>query len=505
LKSGNSSKGFHHEVNKGGKMKKVFYFISVVCLLFVSVQGAFGYLGKSIRIMGFGEELAGVIQDEYTDIYRNPAYLSFVEKAKVFGQYNLYWHPEVKIAEFFRNQKTGMAGVVLPLSGYGNLALIGELKPSTTKDGSTIGSRHDYDTYYTIDSSSTKRYSKDTIRNFKLIYGLKVSPSLSLGMDFAYLKNYNEGDSMNKGMTAQRYSDSENLKSYRRDDRVDDYDTSPDAQRGSLGMVLTPSQKTNVDFTLYYENLTYTSKSSTKKELEEKWLGTDTLWSETFAYTTCKAPVKYRAVGLDANFKYHFPQKTSLTILLGGRYQKNELSRLSQNNDSTYSSPNYISISNNKTFLQHKNRFYSFVMGVGAEKDFSPAIKVGVALKGYWESGKLDQEEWQKSSWRSLRNDSLINSISYFRENRVNKTTNFYKLTFPIGTEIVLHKMIKARIGGELTVTRKETETGYSTHSEAFYSQGFGFSYNDRILMDVYIKDEITPIGNWMAKVEYRF
>jgi len=486
-------------------MKKVFYCVSVLCFLFVSTQVSFGYLGKSIRLMGVGEELTGVIKDEYTDIYRNPAYLSFIEKIRIFGQYNLYQHPEVKIAGYFPNKETGLAGVVLPIAGYGNLALIGELKPSTNEDNSARASRTEYLDYYTLDSSSTEKFGKKTIQNFKAIYGLKLSPSLSLGIDFVYLKNYDEGNSKNKRITTQRYFDSDNLKSYGIDDRVSNNDNSPDAQRGSIGIVLTASQKTSLDLTLYYENLSYTSKSLSTSEPQTKWFGADTTLREGLSIYTLMAPTKEQAVGLDVNLKYHFPQKTSLAILLGARYQKNESSSLSQNKDSSYSTPDFISLGNSENSLQYNDKVYSFVTGIGLEKDFSPSIKVAVAIKGYWDREKLDREEWKESSTIYMVNDSITNSSSHFEEKIVRKTINSYKLNFPIGSELVLHKMIKARFGGMLTIRRKGTETGYSTTSESYYSQGFGLSYDERIFLDAIFKGELTPIGNWMVNVEFRF
>ena len=481
-------------------MKKIFYCVSVLFVLFVSAEGAFGYLGKSIRIMGLGDELMGVIRDEYTDIYRNPAYLSFVEKVKIFGQDNLYQHTELRIAENFRNEDALLAGLVLPLAKYGNLALIGELKPSTKEDRYTKASN----TYYTIDTSFVKYFSKKSTRNFKVIYGRKLSPSLSVGIDFTYLKNYNDADT-NKTITTQRYNDYGKLWEYTQGVIIDNYNNSPDAQRGSMGIILTPDQRTTLDFTLYYESLIYTSDSSSKEDVETKWFRSDTSFRDNFSYYTKRVPNKNRAFGLDVNLKYHFPQKTSLAILFGGRYQNNESSFSESNKDSTYYSWRWTELSNQEIFRRANDKLYNFIMGIGAEKDFSSSIKIGVAFKGYWDRKKIDRYEWQETSSVSTNHDSVINSSSSFWENRLKKTTNSYKFTFPIGAEIVLHKMIKARFGGGFIVKRDETKTGYSTHTEDYYSQGFGLSYDERIFLDVYFEDELTPIGNWMAKIEYRF
>jgi len=145
------------------------------------------------------------------------------------------------------------------------------------------------------------------------------------------------------------------------------------------------------------------------------------------------------------------------------------------------------------------------MLGIGAEKDFSPSIKIGAALKGYWDRGSLDRLEWQESSNIYMRDDSVVNSTYYFRENPQKKTTNSYMLTFPVGMEVVLHEMVKARLGGGFTIKREETERGYSTISEGYYSQGFSLSYNEQIFLDAYFEDDLTPVDNWMFKVEYRF
>ncbi len=267
-------------------MKKVFFCISILCLLLVTARNTQGYLGKSIRLMSIGDELAGVIEDEYTDIYRNPAYLSFIDKPRIFGQYNLYWQPEVKIADYFQNQKTGLLGVVLPLSDYGNIALVGELKPSSEKDGYNRASRTEYIDYYTLDTTSASSYRKESIQNFKAIYSLKLSPSLRLGIDYVYLKNYNDGETESQKIITQRYSGSDSLKSYGRSYSSNNLDDSPDAQRVSLGMILNPWTKTTLDFTLYYEKLSYISQNSSIGESQSILFGADSSLRETYSLHT---------------------------------------------------------------------------------------------------------------------------------------------------------------------------------------------------------------------------
>ncbi|MDH4222308.1 MAG: hypothetical protein OEV55_02085, partial [candidate division Zixibacteria bacterium] len=63
-------------------------------------------------------------------------------------------------------------------------------------------------------------------------------------------------------------------------------DDSPDAQRGSLGMILNPWTKTTLDFTLYYEKLSYISQSSSIGESQSIWFGIDTNLKENHSRYT---------------------------------------------------------------------------------------------------------------------------------------------------------------------------------------------------------------------------
>lgn len=238
-------------------MKKVTLCVSLLCLSFSLSTSALGYIGKSVRIMGFGEHLAGVIKDEDTDIYRNPAHLSFLKRLRVFGQYNLVGYTQLKIAEGLTNKETGLLGLVVPLAGRGNLALVGELKPCTSKTRPSQTSETDYPDGHAVSSYSGEKCTKSTIGNFKAIYSLELSGSLRAGVDFVYLKNYNRRDSDISSTATLWDSYFGDLIYHRYQRDVSSSDDSPDAQRGSLGLLLTSWPRTSADFTLYYENLSY--------------------------------------------------------------------------------------------------------------------------------------------------------------------------------------------------------------------------------------------------------
>jgi len=318
------------------------------------------------------------------------------------------------------------------------------------------------------------------------------------------LKNYRRDDSEKITSRTEWELYSENLRSQQKYNYIKNFDDSPDAQRMSFGLILSPWRKTTLDLVLYFENLSYTKRSLFQRGSEAERFFPDTTSREQFSISTFTSPIKNRAIGLEVNYKFRFPQETILTFLGGVRYQKDRLSTLARTEDSSYSSDN-SRISHTDISYSANDKALDILMGMGVEKDFSPSIKVGVGVKGFWVREKLDRYTWSESFTISAMDDSILQNLSYFWENRVKKTTNSYKLILPIGAEIVLHKMIKARLGGGVIFGKDETETGYSTYSRDYYSHGFTLSYDDRISLDVYVEKELLPIGNWMAKVEYRF
>ncbi len=487
-------------------MKRIFCCAALICFLSLFSANAFGYLGKSIRIMSIGNYLAGVVKDQDTDIYRNPAYLSFVDKVRVFGQYNLYGHTELQIAPAFTNKGTGLLGLALPTTGYGNLALVCELKPSTSKNGSSNESRTDELEFYTTRSSYESEFDKKSIEDLKAIYSVTLSPKVRIGADFTYLKNYGRHNSESESIATRRSQSSDEVAYNVQDRYTSRSDDSPDAQRASLGVVLTKGRKTTLDLTFYYESLRFTQTSSGERDYQSKYLEEDTvIWADVSS-SISGGPTKNRAVGLDANLKYGLPHEASLVFLAGFRYGKNESSWDRTVVDTThYYSDNAYRAAGVSESRVYDDRILTTSAGIGAEKDFSRSIKVGTACRGYWSREKLDRHRVYHYLRVEAVDDSVISSGDSFTESRVKKTANSYELAFPIGAEIVLHKMIKARFGGVFVIARDETETESSTSSKEYNYQGVGLSYDDRILLDAYIKDKADQLDNWMVKVEYRF
>jgi hypothetical protein len=310
-------------------MKRTVCCAIAICLLSLFSANAFGYLGKSIRIMSIGNYLAGVVRDQDTDIYRNPAYLSFVDKVRVFGQYNLYGHTELSIARGFSDEGTGLLGLALPTTSYGNLALVCELKPNNSRNKSVRTYEEESIDEVMTSFSSSEQHLNRTIEGFKAVYGVKLSPSVRVGTDFTYLKNNHLTESQSTSIRTLRYVGFEDILYKDETYSSTNSDDSPDAQRASVGIILDPRSGTYLDLTLYYENSSYTKTvSSTGESYKEDYRVNDSPLAVRLYHSASSGPAKNRAVGLDANLRRRFPHETSLVLLLGLRYGESGLKRI---------------------------------------------------------------------------------------------------------------------------------------------------------------------------------
>lgn len=486
-------------------MKKILCCVSVFYLVFLSSTYAFGYLGKSIRIMALGDHLAGIVADENTDIYRNPAYLSFVDDTRIFGQYNLYGHTELKIAPNLTNERTGLLGLAVPLSPKDKLAIIGEIKPSTSEDQSSSTKQSDYTSRYNVYSSSGEVSTKKTIENFKVAYSRQLSEVVRVGADFTYLKNYNRQDSR----TATASTDWEQFGGQQitsdSSESIRNSEDSPDAQRFSFGAVLSRWQGTTIDFTLYHENLTYAQTVLYLKDREMVRYYPGSTETHDSYRTDSRAPTRNRTAGLDVNLRRDLPHDAALSLLMGVSYGKFEYSFSQYGIDTMYSNSHYSRYTTSNDSRSQDDRTLYADVGVGVEKDFSSFIKVAAACRTHWRRDRLDHQEQKHSSSVYFEDDSVTSSSDIFESKSVNKTANSYEIAFPFGAEIAFKEMIRVRFGAAFVITREEGETGHSTSSQDQYYQGVGLSYDDRIFLDAYIKNEMERLQNWMVKMEYRF
>jgi hypothetical protein len=490
------------------EMRKLFFCLSLFYLSFSQVEKSSAYLGNSVRIKGLGDELAGVVEDEYTDTYRNPAYLSFAKRIKVFAQNNVYGYPEFRMANSFNNAKAVLGGFVIPIQKLGNFAFVGELKPQVKENTSSDGGRYDYLDYYVTRSACLYSYEDRSIQNFKVLYGTQISPSLRVGVDFVSLKNYDYYETDRKSETIEKYLKDDSLKSSRGGTSFGYENNSPQAKRGSLGVIFSAQKRISVDFTLYYEHLSFTNSSFSMDHAWDVERRNDTLFYRISGGSFEGETSNRKEVwGFDMTLQYHFPdQKATLCALFSGMHQRNEINGWGNYGhfDLSHYDSTEISIWEENTY-ENDDRHTLFLLGVGLEKDFSASIKSGAALKGYWGRHQLDSFAYRRHIKGTTKGDLLVDFYSFKSETPTKGTNNSYYLRIPGGLELDVHKMVKFRIGGLISLNRVESQTGYSTDITKSYFLGLGCHYEDRIFINIYAEKYLTEIKEWMTEIEYHF
>lgn len=73
-------------INKNIQIKKITIFI-LCCATLIFFSPAWCYGNTSCRIKALGEDFVGIIKDEYTDLFFNPAYLGKMEKNKMYIEF----------------------------------------------------------------------------------------------------------------------------------------------------------------------------------------------------------------------------------------------------------------------------------------------------------------------------------------------------------------------------------------------------------------------------------
>lgn len=488
-------------------MKRLYIFLAVFVLVLLHSTQSFAFLGNSLRIRALGDELSGIVTDEYTDIYRNPAYLYSIKNLRVFGQSNTYGYTELEIATFMNNEGAILGGIVIPLSRYGTWALVGELEPSSDEvSWPLLESREDYLGHYAITTRSSGESRDNTIRNFKTVYSLQVNPNFIVGVDFTYLKNYNYVDSNSTQLISDFSLPGDSLRYTTTYSSTGIFSSSPDAQRFTLGAIFFPRARWSLDLSLYYEHLGYTFRDYTVLEGISTFLYPDTVINAHVH--DFNMPIRGKAYGLEYNLRFRYSTDMVFRQLFEMRYQKKTNLGSELSTELGYnSSVSWLWFSEDKSSFSDNNEYksLSFLLGSGLEKDFSPSVKIGLGAKGYWEKIDTRRSESQSTQHREVFNDSTIAFSTDSSKSDDQRTSSIFRLALPIGLEAKLLPILKVRISGTWEYEYDSSMEGHVSYSSSYYGLGLGFSLEGRICLDAYVQDPIQELKSWMVNVGYNF
>lgn len=161
--------------------------IIAIALIFLLFSTTWAYLEPSFRIKALGEDFVGIIVDEYTDIFRNPAYLALVKNYKIFAEYRKESLGKGQTANRL------ILGSVLPKFSFGKLAMLGKGWQQKSENLYQIETFYAPSTITTIKGQTSENINNNpTLINSDFIYALTLGPNFNLGANFIYYEDKTE-------------------------------------------------------------------------------------------------------------------------------------------------------------------------------------------------------------------------------------------------------------------------------------------------------------------------
>ncbi len=511
-------------------MKRLFFLWVSLCVLVLSYEESTAYLERSLRMRGLGDDLIGILRDEYSDIYRNPAYLYRESKFRIFAQYNRISSQDVRFFDPFdfslrteptssvmviskelgvipptgaplTNENAVLAGLALPLPGLGNLAFAAELRPSFSKSKSEQTNVHTFSfsqDRYVREIQKSENSSRRDIGIFNILYAKKLS-SFSLGLDYRYIK----GNQASSGLSFDRSEwwsfSSDSLLDWVNYEYENQSDFSSVSHRGRAGLSFSFHQNLNLDLVLSFE-----SRKSPDFSSQISAVGDSSDVNQHIS--TSSFPHKLDIWTGFGDLKYALSSGTELSFLLGARYQKDKNSGYQYRSDLTEDRISGFSVlGEENSVYNYDNKTFGLLLGAGVETDLKPSVKLVAGVKFRWENNRLDNSGYSQVHTKTVLQDSVYENLAIFEQMPVKKTFNSYKLSAPVGLEIELVKKLYARVGVTGAYRDFNSETQSSRRTNVIYTLGAGYSIKDRIYIDLYTDRNVTDFQAWSFALGYFF
>lgn len=220
--------------------------IAVIILSSFFVSNAQAFLEPSFRLKALGEDFVGLVPDQYSDIFRNPAYLGQVEGWKILGEYrrdrSLHYN----------------FGLATPSTQLGKFGLV--VKEWRGENSNSQEQKYKYIDYYYIPSYLvlTNNYSQreDITKNRGLdfLYSCPLISDWKLGLSVFYdeLKSEFEAGFINLSTTVD--FDTFLVLAEREAISLSSLLSSNKSTTVSIGIVKAGEQNSSLDFKLAYRH-----------------------------------------------------------------------------------------------------------------------------------------------------------------------------------------------------------------------------------------------------------
>ncbi len=466
-------------------MKKITFGLAL--FLFFS-SSALAYLEPSFRLKALGEDFVGIIVDEYTDIFRNPAYLSLVENYKILGEY----------------RKDGsnrlVAGGVLPKFGFGKIAILGKGWQQDSKNIYSSRNVYPYGNYIQSYESNSENISNIPLTNSGLIYSANLGQNMNLGANFIYFEDKWKSD--NQGTST--YSTTDTTSGLLRQKTISEYENHSLKTNKYIQIVagvefLFPPAL-NLDLILSFQHLDLENITSSNSFSQGEYYDSLGNLSQSYKYLNIS---EYAAPDQEGN-RFGMGLRISKELLPLDRI--NFLLRFSYT-DWDKKTKSVLDLFRNDTLKSSTNQIFN-----GNIKNIDIHLKFGLESKNIGKvklyAGIANFLSWEKQTYP----DSLPDKpTSKFR-------TSFYKISLPLAIEYHPFKNITLRYGTlpNYVYTRTEridpntnSNLGISSNKTIALNNsiGSGFQVTKNLNIEGYILQfgNLLTVDNWMVGASYSF
>jgi len=464
------------------------HLIVVLTFILLFNTASLAYLEPSFRIKALGEDFVGIILDEYTDIYRNPAYLGQVQNYKILGEYRKDGNERL------------VAGSVLPIFNYAKVAILGK---GWNKDTRSVYERREVyygGNYVYISESKSEGSGKAPLTNPGLIYSIGLGPNLNLGANFTYF----EDKSKSTGQGRSSNSTTDTTTGILRQMSISNYEshgvTSKKNIQFTAGAKFLMPTGLDMDLTLSFQHLnsenSYASNNYNQYETYDS-VGNLTQSIRNSSVIEAATPDQEgNRYGIGLRVSKPFLSLDQLNLLLGFSFTDWDVStRVIQN------------LFRNDTLMYSVNQIFN-----GDRENIDMVLKFGIEsreiekVKLY--AGITNFLTWEKQAYP----DSVPNPpASKFR-------TSFYKISLPIGIEYRPFKKIALRYGAlpNYVYTRTEsvnpnTNSSLSIYSNKTMTLSYSIGAGLQVIKNLTLEGYVTKSGNlltadnWMIGASYTF
>jgi len=460
-----------------GLVKRVFFF----GFFFLLSTTSYGFIHESVRIRSLGSDFAGLIEDPYTDVFRNPAYLA-------------KWDRPVFMTEV-QDAQNGvfLANLAVPIKtfrwsiGYQAHGHITGLSPASGRQ--FAGQRVTSDIFPSLKFSSAREF-----QIIKTILAQQMD-RLTLGADIQYIRDWVfEGltdDSINRAASRDFYD------VY--------YNQLPTAFQIRTGAIYIFEPNKTLDLSFRYQR--------DRPRLEAFLSGYgDVTYSDSVIYQRFRTVqvIRARSMGhmdeyvAEASLKYPLGENAYGGVLFSAERTKGLIPIRTTGNDSatSYYSGNFSGTTDSS--IQHFH--WRYKMGISVTKNLqnkgtvSSGIVLRVTRTREFVNTRVD------STVRIWQNNNVIRNQQKQFSFAGEKGLTFTELSVPVGAELSLKTNLNLRFGVRpFLFVNNPDETGHYADLSTTYTLGLGTSLHQHFFVDAVVERDLGNLQNWQIALRYVF